>query len=180
MYFAFPVPFSSSFVSPVAFFLGKHTLLYLDEIGETTWRREGCLFVCLFIFFLMWGIDILGSNAYEQIVSTGFFRNCRVMYDLTNLPNVRHRTPEKPGGREFFFIHLRFIHILVQFYSMRNEIEGQASFKFLLQFLVYMIKKILKFTFLLRPRLFEIFGKRTILEYFNFPRFIPLHHIYIV
>ena len=63
---------------------------------------------------------------------------------------------------------------------MRNEIEGQASFKFLLQFLVYMIKKILKFTFLLRPRLFEIFGKRTILEYFNIPRFIPLHHIYIV
>ena len=61
------------------------------------------VFVCLFVhFFLMWGIDILGSNAYEQIVSTGFFRNCRVMYDLTNQPNVRHRTPEKPGGREFF------------------------------------------------------------------------------
>lgn len=42
------------------------------------------------------------SYAYEQIVSTGFFRNCKVMYDLTNLPNVRHKTPEKPGGREFF------------------------------------------------------------------------------
>lgn len=79
------------------------------------------------------------SYAYEQIVSTGFFRNCRVMYDLTNLPNVRH---------------LRFIRIVVQFYSMRNEIEGQASLKFLPRFLVSMIKKIIKFTLLLRPRLF--------------------------
>ena len=145
MYFALPVPFSSSFVSPVTFFPGEHTLLYLDEIDETIWRKEGCLFVCLFIFFLMWGIDILGSNAYEQIVSTGFFRNCRVMYDLTYLPNVRHKTPEKPGDGEFFYpleVHSYLSPVLL--YEKWNW--GPGKFQ----------------------------------QYFNIPRFIPLHHIYIV
>ena len=103
------------------------------------------VFVCLFIFFLMWGIDILGSNAYEQIVSTGFFRNCRVMYDLTYLPNVRHKTPEKPGDGEFFYpleVHSYLSPVLL--YEKWNW--GPGKFQ----------------------------------QYFNIPRFIPLHNIYIV
>ena len=103
------------------------------------------VFVCLFVFFLMWGIDILGSNAYEQIVSTGFFRNCRVMYDSTYLPNVRHKTPEKPGDGEFFYpleVHSYLSPVLL--YEKWNW--GPGKFQ----------------------------------QYFNIPRFIPLHHIYIV